>query len=629
MNKIAIINLAERKCKIYPVPTKLRNKFLGGRGINMAFLYSLVKPGIDPLGPENPLIFGAGTLTGTLEPSAARLNISAKSPETGILGDGSMGGFFGVELRKAGFDHLVILNKADKPTYLYIHDGEIEFKDAAHFQDLDVHQVMDTLRRDYEDSNLQIACIGPAGRNLVSCACICGGYGGNAVGRTGMGAVMGSKNLWAIAARGKGSALPCADPKAQLDNFSKHYHMIAETKGFHATSVYGTLIRLNNSRLLGLEGGKNFQINVRETAGLDADDFLDQYEVGKRACFNCPIHCKHVWRIKDGDMAGLVGIGLEFNAVGALHFMAQCDDWDTIMAFYDRCNRYGLDVASASAYVAIMMELYDRQIITKKDTGGLPYEWGKRETILGFLDQLTKREHIGDLMAKGLLKAAEALGHDCEKFMVHSKGLTIEARDLRAHKGQLLGEVVSSRGGDHLRGRFTMEDFYLPPKITEALTGRPVPPDPTVYEGKAWPTVWTERLCAVADSVGICKFASKWLSPGLLGFDEMAESFTAVTGIPKTGKDLMKDGERIYALEKLFNVREGIRRKDDKIPERYKTPLVYGLYKGEYIDEKKFSVLLDEYYKLSGLDEDGVPLPETLEALGISDDDEIRSLLQD
>jgi aldehyde:ferredoxin oxidoreductase len=373
MNKIAIVDLADRKCEIYPVPAKLRNKFLGGRGINMAFLYSLVKPGIDPLGPENPLIFGAGTLTGTLEPTAGRLNISAKSPETGILGDGSFGGFFGVELRKAGFDHLVILNQAEKPTYLYIHDGEIEFRDAAYLREMDVHQTMDTLRRDYHDPDLQIACIGPAGRNRVACACVCGGYGGNAVGRTGMGAVMGSKNLWAIAVRGKGS-IPCADPKSVLENFSKHYRMIAGTKGFHATSVYGTLIRLNNSRLLGLEGGRNFQINVRDTAGLDVDDFIRQYEIGKRACFNCPIHCKHVWRIKDGDLAGLVGIGLEFNATGALHFMAECDDWETIMAFYDRCNRYGLDVASASAYVAILMELYERQIITRKDTGGLSYE---------------------------------------------------------------------------------------------------------------------------------------------------------------------------------------------------------------------------------------------------------------
>lgn len=326
-------------------------------------------------------------------------------------------------------------------------------------------------------------------------------------------------------------------------------------------------------------------------------------------------------------MAGLGGIGLEFNATGALHFMAECEDWETIMAFYDRCNRYGLDVASASAYVAILMELYDRKIISKKDTGGLAYEWGSREAILGFLDQVTKREHIGDLMAQGLLKAAQVIGQDMEKYMVHSKGLTIEARDLRAHKAQLLGEVVSSRGGDHLRGRYTLEDFYLPPKVTEALMGKPVPPDPKVYKGKAWPTVWTERLCTVVDSVGICKFASKWMSPGLLGYDEMAESFSALTGIPKTGDEIMLDGERIYTLEKLFNVREGIRRKDDKVPDRYHEPLKYGPYKGESIDEAKFSELLDEYYMLSGLDNDGVPLPETLQRLEINNEEKIKSLL--
>ncbi len=321
------------------------------------------------------------------------------------------------------------------------------------------------------------------------------------------------------------------------------------------------------------------------------------------------------------------GIGLEFNAAGALHFMAECDDWETIMAFYDRCNRYGLDVASASAYIAFLMELYDRKIITKNDTGGIAYEWGSAEAILGFLDQVTKREHIGDLMAGGLLKAADAIGKDCEKYMIHSKGLTIEARDLRAHKGQLLGEVVASRGGDHLRGRFTLEDFHLPPKVTEALMGRPVPPDPQSYEGKAWPTVWTERLCAVVDAVGVCKFATKWMSPGLLGFEELAESFTALTGRSKTGEDLMLDGERIYTLEKRFNCREGISRKDDKVPFRYHEPLKYGLYKGAHIDEEKFQIMLDEYYQLSGLDHNGIPLPETLERLELKDETGLNSVL--
>jgi len=626
MNTIGIIDLAKKEVKTRPVPGGLRERFLGGRGINMAFLYALVRPEIDPLGAQNPLILGAGALTGTGEVTAARMNISAKSPETGILGDGSMGGFFGPELRKAGFDHLIILNKSERPIYLFIHDGQVEFRDAYHLGKLDIHQTLGILRKELNDRDVQIICIGPAGRNQVAFACICGGYGGNAVGRTGMGAVMGSKNLWAVAVRGKGS-IPCADPVALLGAIKRHYKQVITTKGFHATSIYGTLIRLNNSRLLGLEGGKNFQVNVRDTAGLDIDEFLDQYEVGKKACFACPIHCKHVWRIKRGDLAGLTGIGLEFNAAGALHFMAECDDWETIMAFYDRCNRYGLDVASASAYVAVLMELFERGIIKKKDTGGIPYNWGSRDAILGFLDQVVNREHIGGVMAQGLLKAAELIGNDMLKYVVHSKGLTIEARDLRAHKGQLLGEVVSSRGGDHLRGRFTMEDFHLPPKVTESILGKAVPSDPRSYEGKAWPTVWTERLCAVVDSVGICKFASKWMSPGLLGFDEMAESFEAVTGIPKTGKEIMSDGERIYTLERLFNVREGIGRKDDKVPDRYHEPLKYGPYQGECIDDKKFKAMLDEYYELSGLDSDGKPQHETLKRLQLDDEEELHSLV--
>ncbi len=628
MNQIATVDLERRSVKTVPMPDNLRKKFLGGRGINMAFLYSLVKEGIDPLGPENPLIFGAGALTGTGEVTAARLNISAKSPETGILGDGSMGGFFGPELRMAGFDHLIILNKSKEPVCLFVHDGKIEFKDASHLEDLDVHQTFKTLRTEYNDPDIQAVVIGPAGRKLVAFACVCGGYGGNAVGRTGMGAVMGSKNLWGVVTRGKNS-IPCADTDSLIKNIQKHYRAITETKGFHATSVYGTLIRLNNSRLLGLEGGRNFQTNVRDTEGLDIDDFIDNYEVGKKACFGCPIHCKHVWHIKTGELAGLTGIGLEFNAAGALHFMAECEDWETIMAFYDGCNRFGLDVASASAYVAILMELYDRKIITKSDTGGLAYDWGSRDAILGFIEQTTRREHIGDVMANGLLKAADVLGHDIMQYVVLSKGLTIEARDLRSHKGQLLGEVVSSRGGDHLRGRFTIEDFHLPPKVTESLYGKPVPSDPRSYEGKAWPTVWTERLCAVVDSVGICKFASKWMSPGLLGPEDMAESFTAVTGIQKTAEDIMTDGDRIYTLEKMFNAREGVSRKDDKVPERYHEPLKYGPYKGENIDEKKFQVLLDEYYELSGLDSDGIPLPESIDRLDLNTMDDLASIVSE
>ncbi|MBI4318641.1 MAG: aldehyde ferredoxin oxidoreductase family protein [Chloroflexi bacterium] len=618
MNKIAVIDLAREEVRVMDVPRALRERFLGGRGINTYLLYNYVDEKTRPLGQENVLIFGAGLLTGSLGVATSRLSISAKSPETGILGDGNMGGFFGPELRFAGFDHLVIMNRASRPVYLWIHDGTIEFRDAAHLEALSVGETQQAIRDELNDRQGQVACIGQGGRKMVVFANIMNGLG-DAVGRTGMGAVMGSKNLWAVAARGTGT-LPVHDVENLKGVAAKHYRQVTETKGYQATAMYGTLIRLNNTRTEASEGAYNHQFNMMEGGGeeLDADIFLDRHEVGKEACFNCPVHCKHRFVIKDGPHKGVSGVGPEYYGGGGWGSQCGSGSWDTILEAWELVNRYGLDVGSATSYTAWLMELWEKGIIDEKDTGGLRFEWGNHEAITGVLHQAVKGEGIGALLAKGWREAARAIGRGSEQYMSHFKGLSIEPDERRDHKAWAFGLATATRGACHLRSMYHAEAFRLPPEVSAKITGRPIAPDPAAYETKEWAVFWTECLCALADSLGICKFVSKWLSAGLLGPAEFAEAIEPVTGMRFSSESLMEIGERIWNVEKLFLLREGMTRKDDStIPTKWLRPLTHGAMAGHKMDQAQFEALLDRYYDLHGWDREGVPTPGTMERLGL------------
>jgi aldehyde:ferredoxin oxidoreductase len=617
MNKIAYVSLTSKTVKTQAILVDLRKLFLGGRGINTHLLYEMVGKETDPRGSENVLIVGAGMLTGVAGISNSRISFSAKSPETGLLGDSAMGGFFGAELRYAGFDHLVLEGNAEKPLYLWIHDGEIEFRDASDLSKLDTFQIQTKLRHDLGDPKIQVACIGPAGRDGVTFACIIHGLS-HAAGRTGMGAVMGSKNLWAIAARGKGT-IPVHDPAQLLRVVEKHYQQVTRTKGFLASSIYGTMIRLNNTRTQGYEGGLNHQFNMMEFGGeeLDAEVFLENYETRKATCFGCPTACKHMFKVPGGIYEGTECEGPEYYGCGGWGSQCGCSSWETILEAWNLCAKYGLDVGSMTAYTAWLMELYEKGIITEEETEGLSLEWGSSETIIGLIQQVVEKRGIGDLLALGWIEAAKAIGRNSESYMDHVKGLSIECDDVRGHRAQTLGLATASRGACHLRSRYTLEEFSLPEAATEKLTGRPVPQDPTVYEGKEWACYWTECICSLADALGVCKFVTKWLSTGLLGFEEFIESIQAVTGIKLSVEELLEIGERIYTTERLFLTREGITRKDDVVPEKFFRPWTHGPRAGTKVEAEPFEKLLDRYYDLHGWDRKGIPTSETLEKLRI------------
>jgi len=616
MRRMAVIDLAARAVEACDVPEDLRRRFLGGRGINTHLLFHAVNEWTDPLGPDNVLFLGAGLLTGLPWVGGTRCNFTAKSPETGHLGDSAAGGHFAAELRFAGFDHLVLKGRAGRPVYLWIHDGEIEFRDAAHLEPLNSAETQNAIKAELGDVKVQVAAIGPAGRRLVRWACIMHGVG-DAWGRTGMGAVMGSKNLWAIAVRGNG-AIPVADPARMMQVTEAHFAQITGTKGFLATSNYGTLIRLNNTRTQGYEGGFNHQQNMTElSAELDSDVFLDRYESGKASCFNCPTHCRHQHEVTLRDGTVKRGGGPEYYGAGGWGSQCGCSDWPTILEAWDYCNEMGLDTGSATAYTAWLMELYEKGIITEADTDGLPLKWGDHDAILGVLRQTVERRGIGALVADGWMSAARRIGRGAHRFFDHVKGLSIECDDVRGHRAQVLGLATASRGADHLRSRFTLEEFSLPEKVTEKLVGVPIPADALSYTNKEHACIWTEDVCALADSLGTCKFLTKWLSVGLLGVGEFRDAIEAATGMRFSVEELLRAGDRITNMERLFLAREGMSRKDDAPPEKFYQPWTHGPRAGTRVEPEPFEALLDRYYATRGWDRQGIPTGETLRALGL------------
>jgi aldehyde:ferredoxin oxidoreductase len=384
-------------------------------------------------------------------------------------------------------------------------------------------------------------------------------------------------------------------------------------------------MRLAISRTQGQEPALNFQYNMLESGGeeFDPDVFVRKYEYGKMACFNCPVHTKHLHRVSSGDHKGLTGAGPEYGGAGYFGSSCGTGDWVTIMECWDLCNQYGLDILTTAGYIAWVMELYQRELIDESVTG-MPLHWGDHEAMTTLIHQMGRREGFGGLLSDGWQKANLRFfgekAKEYEHYIPTIKGMTVD-QDTRGTKAMAIGAATATRGGGcHLRSRFTMEEMDLPPEATKKIIGRPVTSDPDSYEGKAYPAIWMEKLCAVGDALGVCRFVTKWLSPGLLGFNELAEAVSAVTGYDLTPEQLMEVGERIYNLERLFLIREGLGRKDDRVPERFHEPWQYGYQRGSCIEREKFETLLDEYYREHGWDEEGIPARETLERLGLSEE---------
>ncbi|UCG36153.1 MAG: aldehyde ferredoxin oxidoreductase family protein [Candidatus Bathyarchaeota archaeon] len=616
--KVAYINLSTRKLSQEFVPARMRTLYLGGRGIDMYMLYNHLKPEIDPLSPENVLLVGAGLLGGIPCLGSGRCDIAAKSPLTGAIGDSNLGGFFAPELRFTGFDHLVITGKAEKPVYLLVKNDEIEIREASHLWGKDTFETQTIIRKDQDDENVKSLVIGVAGENLVRFANILTGMK-NSAGRTGMGCVMGSKNLKAIAARGT-TPLEFAHPDELLEYCRQMNDMITSTRWSKAQSRWGTMIIYSNTNTTGLIRTRNFQLNrLEEGQDLEPEN-IDRYSIGTSGCYGCAVHCRHRYILREGPHAPLYGEGPEYTSLGAFGTMVDCKRMETILVANHLVNKYGLDTLETGGLIAWAMELYEKGILNDKITNGLKLEWGNEEALYELISNIAHREGFGNTLADGFRKAIPKIGNGSEYYAIQVKGMSNLHSDERPTPSFALGIATSTRGADHLRSRPAIDMYGLPEDVLEELYGGPVAPDYNSYDGKPRMVWWQERLYAVTDSIGLCKFQTVFCSVHAPKWKEFSKLIQLATGMEISEAQLMEIGERIYTIERLFNLREGFSRKDDNLPERYfKEPTQIGLpvARNKKIDRERFSKMLDEYYELHGWDNNGIPRTDTLKKLSL------------
>jgi len=621
--KIAYIDLSTSKIKTAPIPVRMRELYLGGRGLDMYLLYNHLESGVDPLSPDNVLTVSAGLLGGTPASASARTHIGAKSPLTGFIGSSNMGGFFAPELRFAGFDHLVIKGKADGPVYLWINDGEIEIRDASIIWGENTLDTQELIKEELGDPEVKSLCIGIAGENLVRFANVMTGMK-NAAGRSGMGAVMGSKNLKAIAVRGT-MDLEIRFPEEALEYNQGLLEHIGSTKFAQIMRKWGTMFIYGVTNTTGLVRVRNFQLNQQVDGNIECEH-IEKYALGAEGCYGCIMNCRHKYLIRDGPHAGTYGQGPEYTSQGAFGMEVGCNNFETVLVGNHLVNKYGLDTLEIGSMMAWAMELYEVGILTDEDTGGLKLEWGNDEAVLEMIALIAERKGLGDILAEGPLRAAEKIGKDSIKYLIHVKGMSNLHSDERPTPSLALGIATGSRGSDHLRSRPAIDLYHLPEKLLHKIYGGPKPydgplsSDYTCYEGKPRMVQWQEMMYEAIDSVGICKYHTIFLSPNLIAFDELSKLIYYNTGLEFTPEEIWDIADRAYTIERLFNIREGLTRADDWLVDRYfdePTPIGLPIVRDKCIDREKFKKMIDEYYELHDWDKNGVPRSKTLKQLGL------------
>jgi aldehyde:ferredoxin oxidoreductase len=619
--KILRVDLSNHKVKKESFSEYLRFNYLGGRGVNSRILYEEVKPGINPLGMENRLIFGVSPLTGTGLVNSGRCHVTAKSPLTGILGDSNSGGHFGPELKWAGYDHIVFEGRAERPVYLWVDDENVELRDAHHLWGKIIPETYQMIWKELGDPRIRIAAIGPAGENLVRFACIINDYG-NAFGKTGMGAVMGSKNLKAIAVRGT-RGVSVAYPERFRTLAYDLMKRIQQGFYYPVFSKYGTVTYLSFYDRIGRSLAKNGQ----QVGGIDyiqryTAEKMNRYFSKNMSCFGCPVHCKHQFEVKKGQFSGLKGHGVEFCIMSSHGPSCGQSDPEVVFKLNQICNEYGVCGDTSGITVAAAFEWYQRGLIGKEDTDGIALEWGNAEAQIQMLYKIIRREGLGDILADGSVIAAKKIGKGAEKFNSHVKGADLDQVDIRTLKGCALSDVVSSRGADPQRGWSSHEVVNKPllPEKAKEMFGTDKGLDPNSYEEKGEAVSFYSSICTMSDTLGICKFNTKWTGSAI-GLKEMADLVFAATSLQIDEQGLFRAAARINNVERVYLVKEGITRRDDTIHGRMMDePVPSGPFKGERLDKDKFSRMLDEYYEVVGWDrKTGIPTRATLDSLGLKD----------
>ena len=595
------VNLAENKIQSEEIARSLTLKFLGGRGAGCKILFDELKPSTEPLAPENKLLLLAGPLVGTGAPWCVKYTAVTRSPLTGTILMSLAGGFFGANLRFAGWDGLVIEGRAEEPSYLWIHEGKAELRAASHLWGKNTEDCQEAIRKELGDDRVQIACIGPAGEKAVRFASIISGK--RAAGRGGAGAVMGSKNLKAIAVYG--TRKPPITEAQKFEELQMAIRQKArEAERLKIFGKFGTPKNLAIVNSRGLFPTRNFQGGVFDGIGQVNAEEQQRRVLRKTTCHGCPVACGNLTRAGEGPYEGIVTEGPEYETFWV--FGAQCGNTciDAIIAADRLCDQLGMDTISTGSTIAFAMECAERGLIGRKDLEGLDLRFGNHQAMVAMISRIGNREGLGDLLAEGSRRAAQRIGQGSEKFAMHVKGMELAAYDPRGAKGMGIAYATSPRGGCHERGLISRETFGAPPPI-----------DPLSITGKGLAAKEPQDETAVLDSLGVCVFP-----PHNDGMDmnETAELFSYVVGESLSTDDLMTAGERIWNMERLFNLREGFARKDDTLPPRLlQEPMPSGPAKGNIVE---LDHLLKDYYRTREWDERGVPTAEKLASLGLSEE---------
>ena len=590
-------------------------RFFGGRGANAAWLHDVLSPDLNPLAMDSPLLFGVGPLVGTGFPGAARFNVSGRSPQTGILGDSNAGGRFGPALRRAGIDQLTITGRAAHPVVLLIDDDRAELRDARDLWGLDTSETTDVLCDLFGATRIQVAAIGPAAERGVAFTGIFADRA-RAAARTGMGRLMASKNLKAIAVRGT-REISVADPIRFRDLAARLRERIFAHPEYEIRSRLGTTQLIAALQRMGGLPTRHFQSGLFEYAeDVSGETIEARYKVRSLACESCLIHCSRYLEVNDPRFPELRFEGPEYEPLAG--FTARVGNADLPLALHavDRCNRLGLDAITTSEVIAWAMECSERGLIGRAHAGGLDLSFGNGETILILIEQIAAREGFGDLLADGVRLAAEKLeiGRD---LAMHVKGLELFQADVRAMKAYGLGNAVASRGADHLRSEPWFE-FSGDHEEAVRRYGVPEAADRLAWRGKGLVVKDYEEKAAVADALGICK--NIYNNMEVLDWNETAEMVEAVTGIDISGEEVRRAGERVVNVERMINARFGITRADDTLPRRFLEEPAGPSDSPSAGSIVELEPMLDESYHARGWTPDtGLPTEAKLRELGLSE----------
>jgi aldehyde:ferredoxin oxidoreductase len=590
------VNLTTGSIAKEALDPELAKKYIGARGLGSRILSDEIDPKIDPLSADNKLIFATGPLSGTNAPSAGHFNVVTKGPLTGTIAASSSGGVFGPMLKYAGYDLVIFEGKAAKPVYLWINDAQVELRDAAALWGKTVPETTEAIRAATDDE-ASVACIGPAGERLVLFANIMNECG-RAAGRTGVGAVMGSKNLKAVAVRGTG-AVRVADVKGFREAMIKARDMIkSHPVGGGGLKAFGTDVLIN---ILNESGGlptRNFREGVFATAdNVGGESLTKKILTRPRGCFSCIMSCGRATRITNPKFAG-VGEGPEYETAWSFGPDCGIDDLDAVTKAHYLCNDYGMDAIAMGTTIACAMDLFESGVITTKDTEGAALRFGDAEMMVEMTRKTGIGEGFGKKLALGSYRLAESYGHP--EYSMTAKKQEMPAYDPRALQGIGLNYATSNRGGCHVRGYMTAVE----------ILGNPIKMDNLATEGKAQWTITFQDLTAALDSSGACLFVTFGI-----GADELAAMISQATGVPYSTEEFMKIGARIWNMERLFNLKAGLSAKDDTLPPRMlKDPMPAGPCKGQV---NKLDKMLPEYYTLRGWDSAGIPTKKKLSELGL------------